>query len=185
MSELYRDGERRHSPFYDDFLRDHGEGHRQDRRWVAVRAAGSVRRYQITATGSNVITLGDGNVVNAEFADLHRNLDELKEAIANSQDLTEAVKLDLTVDVESIKDHLAKPVPNKSVVRQLWAGLERVSTEFRRSWMRSGRARPSAASPTRTSSTPRPTSRTRSSRWSVPRPWSGAPTRTPGRKRSS
>jgi len=30
--------------------------------------------------------------------------------------------------VESIKDQLAKPVPNKSVVRQLWADLERVST---------------------------------------------------------
>jgi len=83
---------------------------------------------KITATGSNVITLGDGNVVNAEFADLHSCLDELKQAISSSHDLTEAVKLELAVDVESIKDQLAKPVPNKGVVRQLWAGLEKVST---------------------------------------------------------
>jgi hypothetical protein len=31
----------------------------------------------ITATGSNVITLGDGNVVNAEFAQLHSELNAL------------------------------------------------------------------------------------------------------------
>jgi len=31
----------------------------------------------ITATGSNVITLGDGNVVNAQFAQLHSELNAL------------------------------------------------------------------------------------------------------------
>ena len=40
----------------------------------------------ITATGNNIVTLGDGNVVNARFSELHNVLDELKDAIARSQD---------------------------------------------------------------------------------------------------
>jgi hypothetical protein len=82
----------------------------------------------ITATGSNVITLGDGNVVNAKFTDLHSALEELKDAISESSALSEADKLDLAVDVESIKDQLAKSDPNRSIIAALWNGLERVAT---------------------------------------------------------
>jgi hypothetical protein len=35
----------------------------------------------ISATGSNVIQLGDGNIVNAEFSELHAKLQTLKQAI--------------------------------------------------------------------------------------------------------
>ena len=38
----------------------------------------------ITATGSNIITLGDGSVLNSEFNDLHRALGDLKEAITSN-----------------------------------------------------------------------------------------------------
>lgn len=82
----------------------------------------------ITATGSNIITLGDGNVVNAEYVELHQALGDLKETIASSTELKEADKLSLAVDVESIRDQLAKPEPNRKVVKQLWAGLERLAT---------------------------------------------------------
>lgn len=81
----------------------------------------------ITATGNNVITLGDGNVVNAEYADLHSALEELKEAITSSNKLPDTEKLDLAVDVESIKDQLAKSEPNKNIIGQLWGGLEKIT----------------------------------------------------------
>ena len=82
----------------------------------------------ITATGNNIITLGDGNVVNAEYADLHDALEELKNAILMNKELTDAEKLDLAVDIESIKDQLAKSQPNKSIISQLWNGLDKITT---------------------------------------------------------
>ncbi len=90
----------------------------------ADRSAG----INITATGSNVITLGDGNIVNAAFADLHDVLDTLKTAITESAQLPDGDKLDIAVDIESIKDQLAKQQPNRTVVRQLWSGVEKAAT---------------------------------------------------------
>ena len=63
----------------------------------------------ISATGSNVIQLGDGNIVNAEFSELHAKLQTLKQAISESKSLPEGDKLDIAVDIESLKDQLAKP----------------------------------------------------------------------------
>ena len=82
----------------------------------------------ITATGSNVITLGDGNVVNAQFADLHTELNALKEAVAAADTLSETQKLNISVDIESIKDQLAKSQPNKTIVRTLWESVENAVT---------------------------------------------------------
>jgi hypothetical protein len=82
----------------------------------------------INATGSNVITLGDGNVVNAKYEQLHHKLSEFKQAISASNSVPEDQKLDLAADIESIKDQLAKTRPNKTVVRRLWSGLEKAAT---------------------------------------------------------
>ena len=82
----------------------------------------------ITATGSNIITLGDGNVVNSEFNDLHRALGDLKEAITANQSLDEAQKLNFAVDVESIREQLAKPKPSGGVIRHLWSAVEKLGT---------------------------------------------------------
>lgn len=82
----------------------------------------------ITATGSNVITLGDGNVVNAKFESLHRSLGDLKQAVTVSRTLTETAKLETAVDIESLKDQLAKQSPNRSVVQSLWSGIQNVVT---------------------------------------------------------
>jgi hypothetical protein len=78
----------------------------------------------IHAAGTNVITLGDGNVVNASFSDLHAALDDLKSALAQSDAIPDTDKLDAAVDIESIKDQLAKANPNPTVVSTLWGGLE-------------------------------------------------------------
>lgn len=81
----------------------------------------------ITATGKNIITLGDGNIVNAQYSKLRDALDELKQAITTSSNLGDADKLNLAVDVESIKDQLAKEEPNKTIIGHLWGGLEKVA----------------------------------------------------------
>lgn len=81
----------------------------------------------IQATGANVITLGDGNIVNAEFNDLRMELDELKRQIVRSEQLSEGDKLDAAVDIETIKDQLAKPSPDPVVVRTLWSRIERAA----------------------------------------------------------
>ena len=82
----------------------------------------------ITATGSNIITLGDGNFLNSEFNDLHRSLGDLKEAITSNQGLDEVQKLNFAVDVESIRDQLAKPKPDRRVIRHLWSAIENLRT---------------------------------------------------------
>ena len=82
----------------------------------------------INATGMNVITLGDGNLVNAKFEDLHKELENLKKGIASSDKLDEKEKLDLVVDIESIRDQLAKQTPNKTIINHLWSGIEKIAT---------------------------------------------------------
>jgi hypothetical protein len=81
----------------------------------------------ISATGTNIITLGDGNVVNAQFADLHTELSNLKQAVAVSS-LDESQKLDVSVDIESIKDQLAKASPDKTIIGRLWDRIEKLAT---------------------------------------------------------
>lgn len=81
----------------------------------------------INATGSNVITLGDGNVVNAKFEELHNKLSEFKQAIASSSTIAENQKLNLAADIESIKDQLAKSTPDKKIVGRLWSGIEKAA----------------------------------------------------------
>lgn len=92
------------------------------------QAADRYAGINITATGSNVITLGDGNLVNVKYSELHTELTSLKTAIAETNELDDATKLDLSVDIESIKDQLAKPHPNKTIVGHLWSGVEKVVT---------------------------------------------------------
>jgi hypothetical protein len=81
----------------------------------------------INATGTNVITLGDGNVVNAQFANLHSELTNLQKSIAKAE-LPEEKKLDVSVDVESIKDQLAKSQPDKTIIGRLWQRVQDVAT---------------------------------------------------------
>lgn len=82
----------------------------------------------ITATGGNIITLGDGNVVNAQYARLHEELNGLKEAVSNSDSLSDEDKLDIAVDIETLKDQLAKAVPNKTIVSHLWSVIQKAVT---------------------------------------------------------
>jgi hypothetical protein len=82
----------------------------------------------IDANGMNVIILGDGNIVNVEYSELREELDTLQRAISESPDLSDADKLDLAVDIESIKDQLAKPKPNIEVIGHLWKAVQAGAT---------------------------------------------------------
>lgn len=82
----------------------------------------------ITASGENVITLGDGNIVNVHYEQLHKELSSLKQAVSECDSLSDNQKLDTAVDIESIKDQLAKSTPNKTIIKQLWSGIEKVVT---------------------------------------------------------
>ena len=84
----------------------------------------------INATGTNVITLGDGNVVNAKFEALHNKLSEFKQLVTESR-LPESQKLDMAADIESIKDQLAKKIPDKTIIGHIWSGLEKAATAAR------------------------------------------------------
>jgi len=83
---------------------------------------------EVNATGTNVITLGDGNVVNARFSELRERLDGLKSQITSSAALSEKQKFDAAVDIESFKDQLAKESQDKAILGPLWTGIDRVAS---------------------------------------------------------
>jgi hypothetical protein len=74
---------------------------------------------KIEATGQNIITLGDGNQVNAKFGDLAESLSSLRKAITDS-DAPDVRKLDLVSDIDTIQAQLAKPEPNRGILKAAW-----------------------------------------------------------------
>ena len=74
---------------------------------------------KIEATGQNIITLGDGNQVDAKFGGLGQNLAELRSAITTS-DVPESTKLEFVADIDTIQSQLAKPAPNPTIVKSAW-----------------------------------------------------------------
>lgn len=88
------------------------------------------RRFEginIQATGS-VVTIGDGNQINVKFKEAAQSLSDLRNAISQAKDLDDLAKLDIVTDIDSIQDQLAKPNPNKTVVKTLWEGIEKTVT---------------------------------------------------------
>jgi hypothetical protein len=77
---------------------------------------------KIEATGQNIITLGDGNQINAQFSELGKSLVELREALTKS-DTPEDQKLSLVADIDTIQSQLAKPEPNRSIVAAAWESV--------------------------------------------------------------
>lgn len=77
----------------------------------------------INATGQNIITLGDGNQINARFSDLGQTLVELRNTITDST-VPEVEKMTLVADIDTIQSQLAKPQPNKSIVKAAWETVQ-------------------------------------------------------------
>ncbi len=83
---------------------------------------------RIEATGQNIITLGDGNQVNARFQALGESLSELREAIKKSDKIDETQKMELVVDVDTLQTQLGRPSPNRQLISQLWEGINRAAS---------------------------------------------------------
>ena len=74
---------------------------------------------KIEATGQNIITVGDGNQVDAKFGNIGEALAELRNAITAAE-IGEAEKLTYVADIETIQSQLAKPAPNRSIITAAW-----------------------------------------------------------------
>ena len=81
----------------------------------------------ISAMGENIITLGDGNVVNVKYKDLREALEDLKKA-AIASEMTDEQKLETTIDIGNIEDQLAKAEPDKTIIKHLWEKVQAAAT---------------------------------------------------------
>lgn len=77
---------------------------------------------------SGVTVVGDGNVVNTNFTDLSRTLNELKQTVLASQSFSNTEKLSTIADIDTLQAQLQKPEPNKTIVKSIWTGLEKIVT---------------------------------------------------------
>lgn len=82
---------------------------------------------RIEATGQNIITLGDGNQINAQFGELGEALAELRDAITES-DAPEAQKMSLVADIDTIQSQLAKPEPIRKIIGAAWEAVKAAAT---------------------------------------------------------
>lgn len=78
---------------------------------------------KIEATGQNIITVGDGNQIDAKFGDLGEALSELRKAITDS-DVAEVEKLTYVSDIDTIQSQLAKPAPNRKIISAAWETIK-------------------------------------------------------------
>ena len=71
----------------------------------------------------NIITLGDGNQINAEFGELGKSLVELRDTIVKSE-AQESEKMVLIADIDTIQSQLAKPKPSQSIIKTAWGAVK-------------------------------------------------------------
>jgi hypothetical protein len=74
---------------------------------------------------SGVTVVGDGNVVNAQFTELSRVLNDTRQAVLSSSSLNEDAKLDVVSDIDS---QLQKATPNRGLIKSIWSGIQNVLT---------------------------------------------------------
>ena len=78
---------------------------------------------KIEATGQNIITLGDGNQIDARFNDLGQTLVDLRNAITESS-APENQKMSFIADIDTVQSQLAKPEPNHNIIAAAWQSLQ-------------------------------------------------------------
>jgi hypothetical protein len=75
-----------------------------------------------------ITIIGDGNIVNAEFAELSRALDQFEKEIAVSKELSDEQKLDASGDLSTIRTQIAKKNPNILIIKKAWESLKAFAT---------------------------------------------------------
>ena len=81
------------------------------------------RGVKVEATGQNIITVGDGNQVNARFEEVGNTLAELRRAVTDAN-IPESDKLTHIADIDTIQTQLAKRSPNKNNIREAAEGIK-------------------------------------------------------------
>jgi len=94
---------------------------------TTFRRAETSKHIDITNV-QGVTVIGEGNVVNTQFGDLARALDELDNTMANASGLSDEQKLDAAGDLSTIRTQISKKNPDKSIIKAAWASLEKVAT---------------------------------------------------------
>jgi hypothetical protein len=87
----------------------------------------SAQHINVT-TISGVTVVGENNVVNTRYADLSQELGSLRDALVASPAVTEADKLDVAADIDTIRSQLQKPQPDPGVIQRAWSGVETLAT---------------------------------------------------------
>lgn len=97
---------------------DHIEG--ESEFTVAPRFAG----ININATGHNVITMGDGNVVNVKYSELHRELERLRREVSDADEVDDGAKLEVAANIDTIQAQLVRQTPDRGIVTRAWKAVE-------------------------------------------------------------
>ncbi len=90
------------------------------------RVDSSIAGIKVTNV-QGVTIVGNQNVVNAQFPELYRTLSLLSESVRAST-LTDEDKLNFSKDIETIKDQLSKPAPDRGIIRLAWEKLKPLAT---------------------------------------------------------
>lgn len=76
-----------------------------------------------------ITVVGDQNIaVNTQYIDLYRRLSLLSEDVRKSSQLSDEEKLNYAQDIETIKDQLSKPSPDKNIIKLAWEKLKPLAT---------------------------------------------------------
>jgi hypothetical protein len=73
------------------------------------------------------VVVGDHNVVNNQFVSLVEHLSALERAISELA-ISETEKVSAIADIETIRSQLAKPEPDRNILKQASQGVERIVT---------------------------------------------------------
>ena len=75
-----------------------------------------------------VVTVGDNNIVNVQFQELDAELQMLQRKLLANKKISDEDKLNAQADINSMRNQLSKPAPEKSVIKSLWSGIEKTVT---------------------------------------------------------
>jgi len=75
-----------------------------------------------------VTVIGNDNFVYNQYSDLYRSLNLLDEEIRRSDHFSDEEKLNYRAEIDTIKSQLAKPKPNRGILKSAWEGLKALAT---------------------------------------------------------
>ena len=73
------------------------------------------------------IQVGDGNYANAAFNGLSSELEAFRNELVGSARLDDATKVAAAADIETLQMQVAKPQPNRTIVREALTGIKEVA----------------------------------------------------------